>query len=177
MRLFFALWPDEMTRTRLAALQHGLKGRKTRSGNLHITLAFLGEQPESLLPDLQDLLQALSVPDMRLLIDHIIYKKRQRMVWAGMHQIPEALPALQRDVCAGLEQRGIAFDRRNHFTPHITLARDAAPTQLISFEAIAWQACQVSLVQSVIESSGVVYKILTSQFCKAAIEGNESNRA
>lgn len=171
MRLFFALWPDEVTRARLAALQHGLKGRKTRPGNLHITLAFLGEQPESLLPGLQELLQELSVPDMHLSIDHIVNRKRQRMVWACMQQVPESLLGLQRALCTGLQQRGIAFDRRNHFTPHVTLARDAMPTEPPRFEPIAWHAGQVSLVQSVAETNGLVYKLLASQHGKADTEG------
>lgn len=174
MRLFFALWPDEATRAQLAELQHGLKGRKTRRANLHMTLAFLGEQPESSLAMLKGLLQELTVPNMRLVIDHIVYRKRQRMVWAGMHEDPESLFGLQRDICTGLEQCGIAFDQSNHFKPHITLARDAAPTETLHFEPIAWRACHVALVQSVTDKMGVSYHVLASQFSSANTESNEN---
>lgn len=177
MRLFFALWPDETTRARLAALQGDVKGRKTKPGNLHLTLAFLGEQADPALPALHTLLQQLTVPGMRLTVDHVAYRKRQRMVWAGLHDVPESLLALQGEICTGLDQCGIAFDRRNRFTPHITLARDALPAEPIPFEPIAWHACQVSLVQSVTEATGVIYKVLASQYCKEARDENGKDRA
>jgi RNA 2',3'-cyclic 3'-phosphodiesterase len=174
MRLFYALWPDETTRAQLAELQHGLKGRKTKRANLHMTLAFLGEQPEPSLAMLQGILQDLSVPDMSLMINHTAYRKRQRMVWAGMHEVPESLFGLQRDICTGLEQCGIAFDQRNHFKPHITLARDAVPMEALHFEPIAWRASQVSLVQSVNDKTGVSYHVLASQFSRTNIERSEN---
>lgn len=173
MRLFFALWPDEQTRMRLQALQHGLKGRKTKCANLHITLAFLGEQPESILPGLQAILDELTVPEMVLVIDRIAYFKRQRIAWAGMHRAPESLLALQQAIGSALDEQGIAFDRRDTFTPHVTLARDAAPVDPTDFEPIVWQARQVSLVHSTADAAGVTYRVLASQHCKVPAENAE----
>ena len=48
--LFYALWPDDAVREELARLQTRLHGRLTRPPNLHLTLAFLGPQPEALQP-------------------------------------------------------------------------------------------------------------------------------
>src|ERR1700724_2954341 len=48
-RLFFALWPDAATSNALAALAQQVAaesgGRPTAPGNVHLTLAFLGDQP------------------------------------------------------------------------------------------------------------------------------------
>ena len=44
-RLFFALWPDEATRERMAALLkalRGARGRAVKAEKLHVTLAFIG---------------------------------------------------------------------------------------------------------------------------------------
>lgn len=170
MRLFFALWPDEQTRMRLAGLQKGIKGRKTRHANLHLTLAFLGEQPESSLTILQRILDELTVPDMHLVIDRIAYFARQRIAWAGMRQAPESLLGLQQALCVALEHGGIAFDRRDAFKPHITLARDAAPAGTTEFEPIVWRARQVSLVHSRMEAAGITYRVLASRYGKPDLE-------
>ncbi len=176
MRLFFALWPDENTRAQLAELQRELKGRKTRRENLHMTLAFLGEQPEACLPSLQSLLHELTVPKIDLLIDRIGYFSRQRIAWAGMQHVPESLLLMQRELSTALEQSGIAFDRRKQFKPHITLARDAVPPGAINFAPFPWHACQVSLLQSVMDSTGVSYRVLASQYCSADLEAKEEPR-
>ena len=42
LRLFFALWPDDPTRSALAQLQTPIRGRITPYEHLHLTLAFLG---------------------------------------------------------------------------------------------------------------------------------------
>lgn len=174
MRLFFALWPDERTRAQLAQLQNGITGRKTRPSNLHITLAFLGEQPEFSLPILQHIVDELVVPDMSLVIDQLGYFARQRIAWAGMRQAPESLFGLQQALCVALEQGGIAFDHRNAFKPHITLARDAAAPELAEIEPIVWRARQVSLVHSTMEPAGISYRVLTSRYCTAGVEESKS---
>lgn len=62
MRLFVAVWPDEPTRTRLAALQLELgrsKGlRFVGAARWHVTLRFLGEVPDDDIPALTDALAA-----------------------------------------------------------------------------------------------------------------------
>ncbi|MGV3652978.1 MAG: 2'-5' RNA ligase family protein, partial [Noviherbaspirillum sp.] len=71
LRLFFALWPDQETRTALAALQSHVPGRRIRPGNLHVTLVFLGLQPAALLPTLRAILASLPPPDFLLEVDRI----------------------------------------------------------------------------------------------------------
>jgi RNA 2',3'-cyclic 3'-phosphodiesterase len=162
LRLFYALWPDEATCSALAQLQLQARGRKTRRQNLHLTLAFLGDQPAAVLPLLQTILRQLPGPAPVLTIDRFGYFAGSRIAWAGMQAVPDELLQLQKTLAQKLEQRGIGFDRRPVFKPHITLARHAeAPAQQI-LTPFVWQATQVALVQSGAEGDGSLYRVLGS---------------
>jgi RNA 2',3'-cyclic 3'-phosphodiesterase len=176
MRLFFALWPNETTRAQLSALQHGLQGRKTRHANLHMTLAFLGNQPEPLLSSLEEILKELTVPEITLKIDRLGYFSRQRIAWAGMNDVPASLLRFHGELNAALEQNGIAFDRRDDFKPHVTLARDASVLGTDGFPPFVWHADHVALVQSVMEPTGISYGVLSSRYCDASLEKKEPPR-
>src|SRR5262245_51392644 len=57
LRLFFAIAPDAAARGRLASLAEDVAraagGRAPRAGNLHLTVAFLGEVPSHRLTDIE----------------------------------------------------------------------------------------------------------------------------
>ena len=160
LRLFYALWPDDATRTALAQLQSTMRGRKTRRQNLHLTLAFLGEQPSSLLPVLHEILTDLPHAEIPLVLDRIGYFRQKRIAWAGMHQVPDALIRLAQRLAAGLAQHGI--NSPSDFKPHITLARNAEAPDDIPFAAIHWTANQIVLVQSTMDADGVCYRVVRS---------------
>lgn len=163
LRLFYALWPDDATRTSLMQLQSGLHGRLIPYSNLHITLAFLGQQPASVLPLLKGILSELPASPMMLNLDRVSYFNKNRIAWSGMHEVPEELINLQRSLVSALEENSIRFDGHSNFKPHVTLARDAAPPPDMVFEPIAWRADQVVLVQSVTASEGPTYHVLDSR--------------
>lgn len=160
LRLFYALWPDDATRNALLQIQASMRGRLIRYENLHMTLAFLGQQPVSLLPTLTDILTHLPKLDIVLTLDRAGYFPRNRVAWAGAHQAPEALTALYHRLMQSLAQHGIASDTQSNFKPHVTLARDASAPPDIPFTPIRWQANQVALVQSTQRSDGVFYEVL-----------------
>lgn len=168
LRLFYALWPDDATREALAAVQMQQRGRRTRTGNLHATLAFLGNQPPAHLALLEDILADLPHSAITLQIDRIGYFKRKRIVWAGSHAVPDTLVNLQQSLAQALTQNGIAFDRTNDFTPHITLARDAEPPSDRPFETFTWEVKHVALVQSLQEGGRLDYKVLASLYLDSA---------
>lgn len=163
MRLFYALWPDDVTRERLASLQTHLHGKLTAYGNLHITLAFLGEQPVDKLPTLRTILDRLPRDEIVLAIDRLGYFARKRIAWAGPHTLPDALNDLVRSLSQELIEHGIAFDQRTNFKPHATLARDADAPPDFAFEPILWHANRVVLVQSTMQSNGVRYQVLAER--------------
>lgn len=163
LRLFYALWPDAQTRAALVRLQVAVEGRKTLPRNLHMTLAFLGQQPRALLPRLQEILLQLPDCGFMLELDRLDYFKRKRIAWAGASLIPNALGTLQQSLTRALEQQEIEYDRQADFKPHVTLAREAQAPHETSFPAILWRADQVALVQSVQQADGIQYRLLTSR--------------
>jgi 2'-5' RNA ligase len=148
-KLFFALWPDEDTRAALARLQPLAPGRAIAPAKLHLTLAFLGQQPAAALAPLLDILAGLDVPELPLLIDSLGYFQKPRIAWAGMSDPPAALLAMQAGLMAQLEAAGFSAATHGQFKPHVTLAREArtAPPPA-AFEPVLWHAGSVALVES-----------------------------
>lgn len=163
MRLFFALWPDVTTRAALKQLQAPIRGRITPYEHLHLTLAFLGQQPVSLLPTLKDILLHLKSPAPNLLLDRVGYFVRNRIAWAGTHETPRALQMLYRELSEALINQGIAFDSHNPFAPHITLVRDALTPPDLTFAPIRWHANHVALVCSDMRVEGNHYEVIASR--------------
>lgn len=162
LRLFYALWPDDASRAALAKLQIAVHGRKTRYENLHLTLAFLDQQPVALLPELQEILGDLPEKALTLELDRIGYFTKSRIAWAGMHVVPDALFDLQRDLMNRLAQKNIVADTRSVFRPHVTLARDAAVPVDTPFQPVRWHATEICLVASTLDKDGVSYRVIGS---------------
>lgn len=163
LRLFFALWPDDATRSALMQIQASMRGRLVPYENLHITLAFLGERPAELLPKLRDILTHLPRTEVALTIDKLGYFSRNKIAWAGMSKAPNELMALQKTLAQMLLDAGIEFNGHAEFKPHITLARDASLPADMVFTPIPWKANQAALVQSVTRAEGPSYQVLASR--------------
>lgn len=162
LRLFYALWPDERIRAALAAMQGSIAGRATEPNNLHLTLAFLGQQPSERVPVLQRILLALPKLEIVLLIDKSGYFPRNRIAWVGAGETPRALIALYESLTLELEREGIPFDRAARFKPHITLARAAAAGPGAVLRPIRWRVQTVALVESVPGLGRAHYQVLSS---------------
>ena len=163
MRLFYALWPDQATRAALTAWQAQVQGRKTLADNLHITLAFLGQQPIALLPALKAILKQLPPAELTLVLDRIGYFPRHRIVWAGASALPEALLSLQQTLLQALAQHGMALTDQPGFQPHVTLARDALRPPEIALQPVIWRVRQMVLVQSSTQAQAAFYRVLASR--------------
>ncbi|HVL74796.1 MAG TPA: RNA 2',3'-cyclic phosphodiesterase [Noviherbaspirillum sp.] len=163
-RLFLALWPDDDTRNALSALQAGARGRLVPYADLHLTLVFLGQQPLASLPDLTDVLAHLPRGEIEMRLDKVGYFTRNRILWAGSHSLPPALPELHKFMMDALAERGVAWkEDGREYSPHITLARDAdAPMDLV-FEPFVWRARHVALVRSNSQPQGSRYEVIASR--------------
>jgi len=148
-KLFFALWPDEQVRLALARLQQEVHGRLVARDKLHLTMAFLGQQPAATLPLLLDILHRVAMPAMRLEVDCYGYFKRPRIAWAGMQAPPPALLAAQAELMEKLAAAGLPPSTHGEFKPHITLAREAeeAPPAFTG-APVTWQVRELALVES-----------------------------
>lgn len=160
-RLFFALWPPPAVARALLTAAHESAarqgGRVTRFETLHLTLAFLGETPDSRLPALVAIGEAsaqLASP-FDMVIDSLGYWSRKHIVWAGPSDVPPGLSALAEDL--GQRLGDSVADRR--FNPHITLVRKTrgAPAG-IALPPLAWTVDALHLVRSVNEAGGARYE-------------------
>jgi 2'-5' RNA ligase len=149
VRLFFALWPDDVTRRALQSLQQEISGRRSRPENLHLTLVFLGEQARSRVPELLDVLNAMPRFSSMLMLDVLGYFRGARIAWAGMAEPDPALMQWQGSLGAALAERQSPGPRPETFNPHITLARNAdKPPRSVLAAPVAWRANRVVLVES-----------------------------
>jgi 2'-5' RNA ligase len=131
MRIFIALDIDDAIRDRIARFIDGVQGfapeaRWVKPESLHVTLKFIGEQPE---PAIESIKQALST--IRAKMAEIQFHgygffptaKSARVFWIGLEAGQElsALAAAIDEKMASLE---IPKEERP-FSPHLTLARAA----------------------------------------------------
>jgi RNA 2',3'-cyclic 3'-phosphodiesterase len=163
LRLFYALWPDAATREALLALQRGLTGRPTERDNLHLTLAFLGQQPAATLPLLRQVLASLPNAPLPLSLDRSGYFPRHRIAWVGPATAPAALLDMQQDLLRALAQLAIGFAPPPHFEPHVTLARNANAAPEPIRQPIAWHSSQIVLAQSATLAQGARYEVLAAR--------------
>lgn len=163
LRLFYALWPDEATRSALVKLQAPLQGRMTDARDLHLTLVFLGAQPAALLPALQALMNGLPAAAMTLPVDCLGCFSGKAIFWAGIQAPPAALIALQQALLRALAQHNISVDQNARFKPHITLARDAMATAVPDMTPVIWRADHIALVQSTAVGTTPCYRVLASR--------------
>ena len=161
---FYALWPDDATRTKLGELQSQIRGRLTRPNNLHLTLAFLGQPPDALLPILRSVLAQLKVEPITLTIDRLGYFNRNRIAWAGLSAMPDTLVTLQRTLSRELTRKGIDSDNKRAYKPHITLARDADAPAVTTVEPFEWRADRVVLARSPLPEERPWYQVLGEKF-------------
>lgn len=152
IRLFYALMPDEETRHAMLGIQAPLKGKITPSENLHLTMAFLGNQPRRLLPEFCDILLRVPVEPIDLVLDQFGYFPGSQIAWAGMKNIPLELTQFHRAISDALAKRKIKYDANATFRPHITVARNIRNVEPRSIAPIAWRAKLFALVQSELPS-------------------------
>lgn len=158
MRVFYALWPDDATRAALVRLQTGIHGRIVRSENLHLTLAFLGEQPAESLPALQDVLLHLPPSAFTVTLDCYGFFAKLRIAWVGMRETLPSLITLQQELTARLAAMG--HPPETNFKPHVTLARESRPIDGAPQPPIVWRARCVALMHSTHDANGTVYRVL-----------------
>jgi 2'-5' RNA ligase len=171
MRLFVAVTPPAAALAELAAVAAPLQPawpalRWTRPDSWHVTLAFLGETAESVLPELRVRLQraARRHPSLELSISGVgafPAAVQARVLWAGIHGDQRALQALAWSVAAGARRAGAPPpDERSArgYRPHLTLARCKVPSDLRSVTAsladltgTAWTAGQIHLIRSYLQ--------------------------
>jgi 2'-5' RNA ligase len=147
---FFALWPHEAARNRLAseARDSAVKGRFHHPDDLHMTLVFLGQIADTQRRCVEAVADCIRSRPFTLQIDGIGYWHRPRILWAGPRETPETLSQLVFDLQNGLKGCGFEPERRR-YKPHITLYRKVVHAESRPIEpAIEWPASEFVLATS-----------------------------
>lgn len=163
MRLFAALQPSAAMLEALTDLQErlraaGVEGRYLDAGNLHLTLAFIGEWPL----DVTAVLPIVEKP-FPVVLSHIGVFPKARVLWAGVAQ-SAPLYALAAQVRRNLQSAGIPFDPQD-FNPHITLIRkpvlpDEGLLQSVTLRLAAMTVRNVCLYRSERKEDGMAYTVI-----------------
>ena len=157
MRLFLAINFPEAVR---AAVHHAVQPLRdaaprvgwTEAERLHLTMKFLGEQPESVADDVSN---AVSTAVARHRPFDVTITglgafpsfRRARIVWIGLSADPR-LELLHHDVELACEAVGFAPEGRT-FRPHVTLGRLRQPGKVDELRALSTAARAVTFVEQV----------------------------
>lgn len=168
--LFFALWPDDDVRERIASAARRLKdahaprARWLRADRYHLTLRFLGTHatlPESLRAAANAGGDAVRASAFDFALDRAgSFRNRDIPWWLGCSAMPAGLDALWDALAATLASNGIADEERSRRVAHVSIARDA--DRVLDDEAIApiaWPVRDFVLVDSRL-GAGSTYTIL-----------------
>jgi 2'-5' RNA ligase len=130
VRLFFAVELPPSVQAALGRLNPRDDNRDYRWSEpslLHVTLAFLGEQPADRLEVLQQVGTAAAAESRAGALSlgeagSFGARRAPRVLWVGLDGDVQALSDLQARLDAGLRQAGFQLEDRP-FRPHVTLAR------------------------------------------------------
>lgn len=160
-RVFFALWPDHRQRDRLRdvvnSVARNVEGKAVDRRNWHITLAFVGDVDERLIPELQQRASEIRLQPFRLSFDRLEYWARPKVACLVTPTVPTELEKLVLDLHAVIQDVGVIPEDRT-YRPHITVSRNArafTTERLAQRETTEWS--RFELVESISGPGGVSY--------------------
>jgi 2'-5' RNA ligase len=166
MRLFISINPDEKTQKRIASIVQQLKqasdsGRFTSTGNLHLTLVFIGETSQDQIKKVQTVMDSILAEPFTLTFSTAgsfsgrdgHNRKPGDIWWLGIDDSPELI-RLQRQLAAGLRHSGFTLENRI-FKPHLTIGRSVRISEssrsagsILHFDHFELYANHISLMSS-----------------------------
>ncbi len=139
--------------------------------NMHITLLFIGEVPESSLDDVKSAVSSVVFPRFTVRLAGLgafPNAFRPRVVWVGVREGQETLKSIHDQLVKNLKARGIRPEDEKEFSPHLTLARVKGSVgslpQLImkyhDFEVGTKEVSSIKLFKSTLTPKGPIYDVL-----------------
>jgi RNA 2',3'-cyclic 3'-phosphodiesterase len=132
MRYFIALEIPDQAKSELESVQQGLKNlipeaKLTDNDKLHITIAFIGEQPPEVTKTLTEVIEqaARDLSPFTLVpgyIDAFPNLHHPRIIWVGVKEDVDKLFLLRERIKDGLQSLQLEVDERR-YTPHIAIAK------------------------------------------------------
>jgi len=175
-RIFIAIKidPDDLFAKIISSFKSGLKDENikwTESGNIHITLSFLGDTDEIRIEVLRSKLKKHldNFGKFELEIKGTgVFKKHgtPKVIWAGI-ETSEKLKELNLKVIRGIEESGIEIEDRP-FKPHLTLGRIKQLNNTLALKDLTEKfrdtefqkvfVSEIILFESILLPNGPVYK-------------------
>lgn len=164
-RLFFALLPDSITRTRISdviSTHLGKVDRPTPFENLHLTLAFLGNVNHDRISCLNQIGAQIQGDGFVLILDKLTRVSQSGMVWLTTERPIAHLLRLVEIIGRNLRANDFSIETRP-FKPHVTLARKSDSSVVTTkIRAINWPVDSVCLMESNKSPKGSCYRVLRS---------------
>jgi 2'-5' RNA ligase len=161
-RLFFALWPDDLTRQKCTHVTQGINKRAfclVTPANLHVTLLFLGYVSAEQEQEIRQEAATIVVPKIAICFNQLSYwKKPGVLCLTSTENSPDAI-RLVSDLTIAAKKLDIVIDDRP-YKPHVTLAKKAKGSWVKEFEPINWFAMSFCLVESIAHADGSEYRII-----------------
>lgn len=165
-RLFFALWPDDATRARLAQAARQCSQRPVAEDKLHMTLHFLGACSADQQACYAQAVSAVHCEAFELQLDYLGGRARSQIQWLSASHPPAALLRLVATLGEVLTGCGYEAEKRR-FLPHVTLSRHARkPCIQAGLPAIRWMIRDFVLVESVAVEGQVRYQVRARWPCR-----------
>lgn len=178
LRLFIALETPPEIKPQIAAIRDRLKTSnadvKWETGEkLHVTLKFLGDTDDKLLPQIVSYSRGVGVVKSPLLVKYkgagcFPNQRTPKVIWVGLEDLSGHLNSLQQEIESAFVPLGFKREERT-FHAHVTIGRVKSNTGLqsllrsmesITFESQPVIIQEITLIKSELGSSGSVYTTL-----------------
>lgn len=160
-RLFFALWPDQETRARLAGIIANLDAlelKPVQARNIHVTLVFLGMVEEAKIATIKQQAAEISIKPFKIVFDQLHYWHKPKVLCFGCSDSPQEILHLAGALSRMASDVRIETDKRAYFA-HVTLARKVRKKTELDFEPVIWRADSFCLVESITDPDGPRYYV------------------
>ena len=164
IRLFLALeLPDEATAELSRWAQRALRGGRAVE-SFHVTLAFLGSQPRTVVAPIADLLRREAAATDPFALELVRYRETRSVGMLVLADPSGRATGLAERVQLGLEQLGVYERERRPWLPHVTVLRFRERPRLDpllpGFRAFA--PSEAAALLSRLHPSGARYEVLES---------------
>lgn len=173
MRLFIAACPPEeilyyIYNVQSNLISRGIKGNYAKPKNVHMTIKFLGETDESLIPELISTLEKYRHLDLEFKLDGISWFKRRgrSILFMDLAGDVERLEEAVNDIENEFESLGFEREKKK-FCPHMTIARkinlsESNVNKILHtrINHVYFKIDEFNLVKSTLTDEGPIYEII-----------------
>ncbi|KPJ62021.1 MAG: hypothetical protein AMJ42_00375 [Deltaproteobacteria bacterium DG_8] len=176
LRSFIAIELSPLIKTKIEEIQNKLKPsssdvRWVRPEGIHLTLKFLGNIEEEMIPEISDIIRKCSADTTSFTLEirslgAFPNEKNPKVIWVGAEDNSGTLGKLQQSLENRLSTLGFKVEKRA-FSPHLTLGRlksskgKSRLTQGLEdykhFEFGTFEAKEVCLFKSELKPGGAIY--------------------